>query len=166
MRLVRVTDTRIGVGKCLLFACCRQCGDVLTEEWAQCVDIHIADENHVEVGGIAEAFAIDLHDAVVVYRLQVLASEWFHARMIAVKNDASRVVVTHLRARLTVGQERLHAVQLAIERRRVCARTGEIEVGQLHQRLEVFRRRRAVDGLRLIAYGRAHTDNFRCQFFL
>ena len=58
--------------------------------------------------------------------------------MIAIEDDACGVVVVYLRTCLAVGEEGVHAVELSIEGYGVLAWRGEVEVGELQQRLQVL----------------------------
>ena len=76
---------------------------------------HAGHGARIVVVGIGKELLVYLQHSVVAYFLQALTLQWLYAWMIAVEDDACGVVVVYLRTCLAVGEEGVHAVELAIE---------------------------------------------------
>ena len=135
-----------------------QRSQILTEQRAQLVERHVSDDDSAEVGCVAETLLVYLEDAVVVGLVDDLLCDGCHARVVTVEYGAYGVVIVYARRGVAVAEERTRAVDQAAEGCGVAPRLGEVEVGQLEERLEFLDRAAATDALS----ARAHrgTDQY------
>ena len=129
----------------------------MAEQGAQGVDVYVAHKQHLELGSVGKTLPVDLPHAIVGHAVKRLPLGGLHARMVAVEYRHERVVVTHLRVGLPVGQERAHTVYRPVESNGVPPGMGEVEIGELQHRFQVFDRRLSGELLRVVADGGGHS---------
>ena len=134
MRLVNVAHLWKVVGKALFAPCCRQRGHILAEKWAKRVDVYVAHKQHLKARGIGKAFAIELHNALIVHLVEAFEGHWGGAFVAAIGNERERVVVFYLRIGVSVPQHGPPAVDAGGKSGGVCSRSGEVKISQLEHR--------------------------------
>ena len=132
-----------------MLACRGQRRQILAKQLPQLVLIIVADDDRLEVGRVAEAFLVNLHDAVIAHVVQRRLHDGLHARVMAIQDGPDGIVVVHLGRGIAVGEERAVAVDELVERRGVTSWRGEVQVRQLEHGLHVLDRRGATDALAL-----------------
>ena len=73
-----------------------QGGQILTQQRAQLVQRHMADDDGLEVGSIAETLLVNLEDTVVVSLVDHLLCNRSQTGMVTIEDGTYRVVVVHL----------------------------------------------------------------------
>ena len=129
-----------------LFLCHRQRADILLHEWLQGCQIDVADNGEGEIGGVGVESLVNRRQTVERNVVEHLGRYLLLARMIVVE----RLGVLRRHDEIGVGFQIFHItavfVDCYIEIVLVETRSGEVEVFELQQRLQIFRRAVTADG--------------------
>ena len=74
----------------------RQRGEILADKATQLLLVVVADDDRLEVRGIAKTLLVDLEDAIVAGLVECLLYNGLQSWMMSVEDGANRVVVINL----------------------------------------------------------------------
>ena len=100
---------------------------------AQLLLVEVANDDCLEIGGIAETLFVDFQDAVVAGALDGALDHWSHTWVMVVEDGTYRIVVVDLGCCITVGQERELSVEQSLPGYGIATWLCEVEVGQLEE---------------------------------
>ena len=143
-----------------------QRGDVLLDERTEGGLVEVTHEVEHELAGIAETLLGYLKDAVLVDTLQRLDSKRSETALVVINGDSHRVAESGLRREVAVLQHHLNLSHDALIGFLVFLHVGEVQVNELHQRLDVLRNSLAAQHLIVVVHAHAHGSLLAIESFL
>ena len=132
----------------------RQSAQVLFQKRNHGVNVQVAHEVEVEVGGVGKALLVDFQDTVIGNLPDILATHTLGTYVIVIQDAGNTVAQGRLGIHILILQDILQAGHGALVSIVITMGCGEAEVGKLQQGLEILLHATAVQAFCTVGYCR------------